>query len=115
VLIVVRDLLAIHDYLGDLTRLMTRMQTVRLKVEAWLRRLLSRPGRDAVVRVGTVTASVGMAGSVTARVTPGPFIPQPAQPPPQQLAAHAEYLNRLRDWIMREVQQRDEAIAAERE
>jgi hypothetical protein len=47
-------------------------------------------------------------------MTPGPFVPQPDQPPAQQLAAQAEYLNRLRDWIMREVEQRDRAIEAER-
>jgi hypothetical protein len=36
-------------------------------------------------------------------MTPGPFVPQPDRPPAEQLAAQAEYLNRLRDWIMREV------------
>jgi hypothetical protein len=113
VLIVVRDLLAIHDYLGDLGRLMTRLHTRRVRVEGWLRRLLRRPGRSVVVHAGTATAS-GMAGSVTARVTPGPFVSQPDQPSADQLAAQAEYLNRLRDWIMREVEQRDRAIEEER-
>jgi hypothetical protein len=48
-----------------------------------------------------------------ARLTPGPFVAQPDQSPAEQLAAQAEYLNWLRDWIMREVQQREEAIEAE--
>ena len=59
-------------------------------------------------------SAVGIAGSVTVRTTPGPFVPQPDQPPAEQLAAQAEYLNRLRDWMMREVEQRDQAIEVER-
>ena len=114
VLIVVRDLLAIHNYLGDLTRLTAWLHTRRVQVEGWLRRLFRRPGRGVVVHAGTATASLGMAGSVTARVTPGPYVAEPDRPPAEQLAAQAEYLNRLRDWIKREVQQRDEAIEAER-
>jgi hypothetical protein len=103
VLLVVWDLLNIHEYLGDLGRLMVRMQAWRARVEAAVRRLLRRPGRSVVVHIG-------IAGSVTARVTPGPFLPQPDRPPAEQLTAQAEYLNRLRDWIMREVEQRDRAI-----
>jgi hypothetical protein len=114
VVLVVFDLLNVHDYLGHLKRLAAWLQMRRVRFEGWLRRVLRLRGRDAVARAGTATASVGMAGSVTARVTPGPFIPQPDQPPAQQLAAQAEYLNQLRDWIMREVEQRDRAIAEER-
>jgi hypothetical protein len=114
VLIVVRDLLAIHEYLGDLGRLMVRMRTWRVRFEAALRRLLRRPGRGTVAYASSATASVGVAGSVTARVTPGSFTPDPTLSPAEQLAAQAEYLNRLRDWIMREVEQRDRAIEEER-
>jgi hypothetical protein len=114
VLIVVRDLLAIHDYLGDLARLMARLQVARVKVEGWIRRLLRRPGRPADAHTGTATVSVGLEGILTSRVMPGPFISQPDQSPAEQLAAQAEYLNRLRDWIIREVEQRDQAIQAER-
>jgi hypothetical protein len=110
VVIVVWDLLNIHEYLGDLGRLTVRVRTWRVRVEATLRRLLRRPGRPQVAHAGSATASIGIAGSVTARVTPGPFIPQPDQSPAQQLAAQAEYLNRLRDWIMREAEQRDRAV-----
>jgi hypothetical protein len=114
VLIVVWDLLNIHEYLGDVGRLMVRMRTWRVRVEAAVRRLLRRPGRPAVVHAGSATISMGMAGSATGRGTPGPFIPQPGQPTAEQLAAQAEYLNRLRDWIMQEVEQRDRAIEEER-
>jgi hypothetical protein len=114
VLLVVWDLLNIHEYLGDLGRLMVRMRTWRVRVEAAVRRLLQRPGRSVVVHAGAASG-IGIAGgSVTARLTPGPFVSQPDQPPGDQLAAQAEYLNRLRDWIMREVEQRDRAIEEER-
>jgi hypothetical protein len=112
VLIVVWDLLNIHEYLGDLGRLMVRMRTWRVRVEAAVRRLLRRPGRSVVVHAGAASA-IGIAGSPTVRATPGPIVPQPHQPPAEQLAAQAEYLNRLRDWIMREVEQRDRAIEEE--
>jgi len=110
VVIVVWDLLNIHEYLGDLARLLTRMRTVRVRVEGWLRRLVRRPRGSGVVHVRTVTDSAGVADSLTVSATPGPFVPQPDQSPAEQLAAQAEYLNRLRDWIMREVDQRDRAV-----
>jgi hypothetical protein len=113
VVIVVWDLLNVHGYLGDLGRLKAWLQTRRVRMEGWLRRLLRRPGRSVVVHAQAASA-VGIAGSVTVKTTPGPFVPQPDQPPAEQLAAQAGYLNRLRDWMMREVQQRDEAIEAER-
>jgi hypothetical protein len=78
-----------------------------------MRRLLGRPSRPQVVHAG-VASSIEMAGSITARLTPGPFVLQPDQPPTEQLAAQAEYLNRLHAWIKREVEQRDQAIEAER-
>jgi hypothetical protein len=113
VMIVVWDLLNVHDYLGDLGRLTAWLKVRRASLEAAVRRLLRRPGRSVVVHA-QVASAIGIAGSATVRLTPGPFAPQPDQPPAEQLAAQAEYLNRLRDWIMREVQQRDEAIEAER-
>jgi hypothetical protein len=113
VVIVVWDLLNVHQYLGDLTRLRAWLQTRRVRVEGWLRRLLRRPGRSVVVHAHPASMAM-IADLVTARLTPDPFVARPDQSPTEQLAAQAEYLNRLRDWIMREVQRRDEAIEAER-
>jgi hypothetical protein len=103
VLIVVRDLLAVHDYLGDLERLTAWIRARWASIRAAVRRLLRRPGRAVVVQAG-VASSVGIAGSVAVRMTPGPFAPQPHQSLPEQLASQAEYVNRLRDWMVREVQ-----------
>ena len=91
---------------------MVRMRTWRVRVEGWLRRL-RRPGRSVVVHAQAASA-IATVGSVMVRTTPGPFVPQPDQPPAEQLAGQAEYLNRLRDWIIREVDQRDRAIQEER-
>jgi hypothetical protein len=114
VLIVVWDLLNIHEYLGDLGRVTAWLRARRSQLAGAMRRLLRRPGRSVVVHAGAASG-IGIAGgSVTARLTPGPFVSQPDQPPGDQLAAQAEYLNRLRDWIMREVEQRDRAIEEER-
>ena len=113
VLLVVWDLLNIHDHLGHLERLTVWLRARWRQFVATLRRLLGRPGQPKVVHAGAASG-VSIAGSVTARMTPGPFVPQPDQSPAEQLAAQADYLNRLRDWIMGEVEQRDRAIEEER-
>jgi hypothetical protein len=113
VVIVVWDLLNIHEYLGDLGRVTAWLRARRAWAEVTVRRLLRRPGQPKVVSVGAAL-ELQWAGKATGRTMPGPFIPEPDQLPVQQLAAQAEYLNRLRDWIMREVEQRDRAIEEER-
>jgi hypothetical protein len=67
------------------------------------------------VALAGVAMAAASAASATLRVTPGPFVQQPDQPVQDQLAAHAAYLNRLRDWLIEEIQQRDQTIQAERE
>jgi hypothetical protein len=113
VVIVVWDLLNIHEYLGDLGRVTAWLRARRARLVGAVRRLLRRPRRSVVVQVEGISATTSV-GSATVRVTPRPFVLQPDQPPAEQLAAQAEYLNRLRDWIMREVEQRDRAIEEER-
>jgi hypothetical protein len=109
VVVVVWDLLNIHEYLGDLGRLTAWLRARRGQVTAIARRLLGRPRRTKFVQIGTAV-EVESAGSIAVRTAPGPFVPQPDQPPAEQLAAQAEYLNRLQAWIKREVEQRDQAI-----
>jgi hypothetical protein len=109
VVIVLWDLLNIHQYLGDLGRVTGWLRARWVQVEAALRRLLRRPGHAQVVHA-QAASGVGIASSVPARLTPGPFVPQLDQPQAQQLAAQAVYLNRLYAWIKREVEERDRAV-----
>jgi hypothetical protein len=62
-----------------------------------------------------VTTSSG-AGTLTVTTTfPGPFKAQPGQTPEAQVAALADLVNRLRDEILKEPQEREQAISGERE
>jgi hypothetical protein len=117
VLIVVRDLLAIHKYLGDLDRLAARVQARRASVEAAVRRRWPRRSQPASVGGASLTG-VGVTGSIgSARLgkAPGPFIQPPQQLFREQIAGQAEYLNRLRDWMVEELKLRDQVTDAERE
>jgi hypothetical protein len=117
VLIVVRDLLAIHDYLGDLDRLAARVQARRASVEAAVRRLLPRRSQPASVGGASLTAGgeTGSTGSARLGKAPGPFIQPPHQLLREQIAGQAEYLNRLRDWMVEELKLRDQVTDAESE
>jgi hypothetical protein len=118
VLIVVRDLLAVHDYLGDLDRLTARVHARRAAVEAAVRRLLPRrrPGSASVGGASLSARSVTRStGSARLGKAPGPFIQPPHQPLQEQIAGQAEYLNRLRDWMAEELKLRDQVTDAERE
>jgi hypothetical protein len=61
VVIVVWDLLNIHEYLGDVGRMTAWLRSRWVQAEAALRRLLRRPGRSVVVHAQTAsaTATVG--------------------------------------------------------
>jgi hypothetical protein len=75
VLIVVWDLLNIHKYLGHLGRVTAWLCARRAQLVGAVRQLLRRPGRSVVVHAGA-ESGIGIAGgSVTARLTPGPFVP----------------------------------------
>jgi hypothetical protein len=116
VLIVVRDLLAIHDYLGDLDRLMAWVRARRAKVEVALRRLRPRSRPGAVGGASLTAASVTRStGSARLGKAPGPYLQPPHQPLQEQIASQADYLNRLRDWIVEEIKLRDQVTEAERE
>jgi hypothetical protein len=113
VLLVVWDLLNIHDYLGHLGRVTAWMRARRAQVEAALRRLLGGAGPPVVLHPHSIETAVGV-DAILIDKTPAPFTPQPGQPVAEQLAAQAEYLNQLHDWVMQEVLRRDEAIRGER-
>jgi hypothetical protein len=116
VLIVVWDLLAIHDYLGDLDRLLAWVRARRVMVKAALRRQRPR-SRPAALGGASLTAAGVTRSSGSARLgkAPGPFIQPPHQTLQEQIAGQADYVNRLRDWIVEELRLRDQVTEAERE
>jgi hypothetical protein len=84
------------------------------RVVAWVRKKLGRPGRSVTLQVQAVS-STSTAGQVTLNTFPGPFAVQPGQSAESQLWALALMVNRLREEIMREPQERDRAITQARE
>jgi hypothetical protein len=73
------------------------------------------PAREGRVVHAQAASAIAIAGSVTVRTAPGPFVAQPDLPLAEQMAGQAEYLNRLHAWMAREIEQRDQAIQEERE
>lgn len=114
VVLVVRDLLSISQYRGELAPAAAWLRARRAVVVAVARRLLRRPQSTTVRTVG-LAGEIEMAGTVTARVSPGPFIPQPGQSLEDQIVMLARLVNRLREEVVREPQERERVIAAERE
>jgi hypothetical protein len=114
VALVVRDLLSINAYRGDLARLGAQVATRYRAIEAAVRKRLGRPGRSVVVHAGTAEV-IGIANNVTAELTPGPLTSEPGQSTEDQLAALVTYTNRLRQFVIDEREGRKQAMAAEHE
>jgi hypothetical protein len=85
-------------------------------VKAALRRLRPR-SRPAALGGASLTAAGVTRSSGSARLgkAPGPFIQPPHQTLQEQIAGQADYVNRLRDWIVEELRLRDQVTEAERE
>jgi hypothetical protein len=114
VVVVVWDLLGLTRYRGDLDRAVARLRGWWARVVAAVRTALGRPGWNVTVhaQAAGVTAATGQ---VTVRAFPGPFAAQPEQSVEAQLEALARLVNRLREEVMREPQERDRAITQARE
>ena len=87
----------------------------RIAAVAVVRRLLRRPGRSVTVQAGVASASAVAGSTTVSRGMVGPFTPPPGQSVEQQVAALGALVNRLREEVLREPQERERAIAAERE
>jgi hypothetical protein len=114
VVVVVWDLLGLTRYRGDLDRAVARLRSWWATVVAAVRTALGRPGRNVTVhaQAAGVTATAGQA---TVRAFPGPFAAQPGQSVEARLEALARLVNRLREEVMGEPQERDRAITQARE
>jgi hypothetical protein len=111
---VARDLISLARFRGKLTDLAAWFRARWAAIATRVRRLLRRPGPSVVAHAGAATASVS-AFDATARGIRGPFVPQPGQSLQHQIAELASLVNRLREEVLREPQERERAITAERE
>jgi hypothetical protein len=114
VLLVVWDLLALNRYRGDLERVAARLRGWWTARAAAVRGLFGRPGRGVTVR-GEAAAVVGVAGRARGRAFPGPFVAQPGQALEDQIAQLGQLVNRLRDDLEAELNERNRAISEERQ
>jgi hypothetical protein len=114
VALVVRDLVSISAYRGDLARLGARVAARYRSTVAAVRRRLGRSGRSVVALVGVAEATA-IANGVTVELTPAPFTPQSDQSTDEQLAALVTYTNQLRQFVIDERESQKHALATEYE
>jgi hypothetical protein len=109
------DLMGLARYRGILKQVAARFRAWRTKVVVAVRRLLRRPAPSVAVHAGTAAVTAKAAGTAAGRAFPGRFVAQPDEPLEDQVVALAGLMNRLRDEVIKEPQERDQAISAERE
>jgi hypothetical protein len=113
VLLVVRDLLPVTRYRGVPGQVASWLRGRRAKVTALARRLFRRPPRHQVVHGGA--AEIEIAPQATLRSFPGPFTARPGQSLEDRLAQLGHLVNRLRDDVEAERNERRRAISEERQ
>lgn len=121
----VRDLTALARYRGKLRELADRLKArwarVAAVVRAWWDRLWRWLLRRRPAPVTTAQAGVGMSAVLAGHATGvaggsrGPFTPRPGQSVEDQIAELGSLVNRLREEVIREPQERERAITAERQ
>ncbi len=114
VVAVVWDLLAKALYRGTPQRVIAWLRARKAIVMAVVRRLLGQPS-PSVNAHAELAGVAGIAGSATGRLSLGPFAAQPDQTLEQQIAVLARLVNWLREEVLREQEDREQAITAERD
>jgi hypothetical protein len=82
---------------------------------AWWRKLLGRPRQVVFAEAGVASASVVAGNATAATGMRGPFSPRPSQSVEDQIQELGLLVNRLREEVIQEPQERERAIAADRE
>jgi hypothetical protein len=113
VLLVVRDLLPVTRYRGVPGQVASWLRGRRAKVTALARQLFRRPPRHQVVHAGG--AEIEIAPQATLRSFPGPFTARPGQSLEDRIAQLGHLVNRLRDDVEAERNERRRAISEERQ
>jgi hypothetical protein len=120
----VRDLMSLAHYRGKTKEWATRFKewAARFKawwdatpVTAWLRRLLGRPGSSVTAGAGAANVTMTASGATVSTGMAEPFIPRRERTLREEIAELGLRVNQLQEEISREQQERERAIAAERE
>jgi hypothetical protein len=114
VVLVIWDLLALTLYRVDVARAAARLRGWWAARLAAVRRVFGRTGRHQVVRAHAASG-IGIAGHATVRSYPGPFTTRPGQSLEDQVAQLGHLVNRLRDDLEAERNERNRAISEERQ
>jgi hypothetical protein len=111
---VARDLMTLARYRGKLAELVARFHAWRAAAVTVMRKLLRRP-RPVVCHIG-LAGELSAASRVSASATGmrGPFARRPSQSLQDQVEELGLLVNRLREEVIREPQERERAISAER-
>lgn len=110
----VRDLMSLAHYRGIWGRVAAWLRTWRTAAVAWVQRLFGPPAHQIVREVGSAVG-IGSAFNASVRTTPGPFVPRRERTLREEIAELGLRVNQLQEEITREQQERERAIAAERE
>lgn len=111
VILVLQEVLAFARYRGELAKAVARLHAQAATAMAALR----RPCQVVLADAGTARVSLTAHGVTVSTGMVGPFTPPPGQILQDQVAALGVLVNQLRERVLAEPQERQRAIAAERE
>ena len=120
----VRDLMSLARYREKPKEWAARLKKMAAQVRAWWvttpmmgwwRRLRGRPHQVVFAHAGIASGSVVAGNATVATGMRGPFSPQPGQSVEDQIQELGLLVNRLREEVIKEPREREQALAAERE
>jgi hypothetical protein len=115
VILVLQEALTFARYRGELAKVMAWLHAQGATAMAALRRLLRRPNQVVLADAGTAGVSLTGRGTTVSTGMARLSTPPPDQTLEEQMAALRVLVNQLHERVVAEPQERQRAIAAERE
>jgi hypothetical protein len=115
VVLVLQEVLAFARYRGELAKAVAWLRAQWVSAGAALRRLLRRRRQVVFADAGAASVSLTAHGATVSTGKAELFTVRPGQSLQEQLVALGELVNQLRERVLAEPQERERAIAAERE
>jgi hypothetical protein len=115
VVLVLQEVLAFARYRGELARAVAWLRAQWTSAGAALRQLLRRRWQVVFAEAGTARVSLTAHSATVSTGRAELFTVRPGQSLQEQLVALGELVNQLRERVLAEPQERERAIAAERE